>query len=159
MGDASSFRIRRCGALALQGVGRTGARRSGILRKNRVAAANLPRQGGPSRDWLNPERGYVHSHRARTKVRQWFKAQQLEETIAQGRAMVERELSRHGRSALKLEAVAAKAGFPKLDDFFAAVARDDINSKQVQIAIHAVAQRESIEPAPVAEPEVVTRKS
>ena len=40
------------------------------------------KQGGPSRDWLNPELGYVQSHRARTKVRQWFKAQQLEETIA-----------------------------------------------------------------------------
>ena len=40
------------------------------------------KQGGPSRDWLNPELGYVASHRARTKVRQWFKAQQVEETIA-----------------------------------------------------------------------------
>ncbi len=51
------------------------------------------KQGGPSRDWLNPDLGYVHSHRARAKVRQWFKAQQLEATIAQGRAMVERELA------------------------------------------------------------------
>ncbi|HEY3179465.1 MAG TPA: GTP diphosphokinase [Casimicrobiaceae bacterium] len=117
------------------------------------------KQGGPSRDWLNPDLGYVHSHRARTKVRQWFKAQQLEETIAQGRAMVERELARHGRSALKLEAVAAKAGFPKLEEFFAAFARDDINSKQVQTAIHAVAQRVSLEPAPVEAPEVITKRS
>ena len=52
------------------------------------------KQGGPSRDWLNPDLGYVHSHRARAKVRQWFKAQQLEETVAQGRALVERELAR-----------------------------------------------------------------
>ena len=51
------------------------------------------KQGGPSRDWLNPELGYAHSHRARTKVRQWFKAQQHEETLAQGRAIIERELS------------------------------------------------------------------
>jgi GTP pyrophosphokinase len=27
---------------------------------------------GPSRDWLNPELGFVVSHRARTKVRVWF---------------------------------------------------------------------------------------
>src|SRR5438105_13376921 len=114
------------------------------------------KQGGPSRDWLNPELGYVHSHRARAKVRQWFKAQQLEATIAQGRAMVERELARHGRSALKLEAVAAKAGFSKLDEFFAAFARDDINSKQVHAAIHAVAH---VQPAPVETPEVVAKKS
>src|SRR3954454_16882097 len=28
--------------------------------------------GGPSRDWLNAERGFAHSHRARTKIRQWL---------------------------------------------------------------------------------------
>ncbi|MBS0319517.1 MAG: bifunctional (p)ppGpp synthetase/guanosine-3',5'-bis(diphosphate) 3'-pyrophosphohydrolase [Proteobacteria bacterium] len=98
------------------------------------------KQGGPSRDWLNPELGYVASHRARAKVRQWFKAQQLDETIAQGRAMVERDLARLGQTALKLDAVAAKAGFDKADDFFAAYARDDINSKAVQSAIMGVAQ-------------------
>ena len=69
------------------------------------------KQGGPSRDWLNPELGYVHSHRARTKVRQWFKAQQHEETVAQGRAIVERELARAGATAVNLDALAAKAGF------------------------------------------------
>jgi GTP pyrophosphokinase len=113
---------------------------------------------GPSRDWLNPELGYVHSHRARAKVRQWFKAQQLDETIAQGRSMVERELARHGQSALKLDAVATKAGFAKLDEFFAAYARDDINSRQVHAAIQAVAQpaHAGVQPA---EPEVVARKS
>ncbi len=110
------------------------------------------REGGPSRDWLNPELGYVHSSRARAKVRQWFKAQQLAETIAQGRALVERELARVGQSLLKLDAVAAKAGFAKLDDFFAAFARDDINSRQVQNAIQALAHPQAPAPAaPVAE--------
>jgi len=117
------------------------------------------KQGGPSRDWLNPDLGYVHSHRARTKVRQWFKAQQHEETVAQGRAMVERELARLGATALKLDALAAKAGFDKADDFFAAHARDEINSRAVQSAIHAVAQPAAAEAAAPAEPEVVMRKS
>ena len=128
-----------------------------VLKNGQQVDIIAAKQGGPSRDWLNPDLGYVHSHRAKTKVRQWFKAQQLDETIAQGRAMVERELSRLGRTALKLEAVAAKAGFTKIDEFFAAYARDDINSRQVQAAIHAV-----MEPAtagPVAEPALITRKS
>ena len=60
--------------------------------------------------------------------------------------------------ALKLDAVAAKAGFDKTDEFFAAFARDDINSKQVQTAILAVAQPGAAAPAP-AEPEVATRRS
>lgn len=32
------------------------------------------KQGGPSRDWLNPERGYLRSQRARARVRAWFNA-------------------------------------------------------------------------------------
>ena len=121
-----------------------------------IVAAKPGPSVGPSRDWLNPDLGYVHSHRARTKVRQWFKAQQLDETIAQGRAMVDRELARLGRSSLKLDAVAAKAGFAKVEDFFAAYARDDINSKHVQTAIQSVA---NVEPEVVEAPEVVTKKS
>ncbi|MEO8848799.1 MAG: TGS domain-containing protein, partial [Casimicrobiaceae bacterium] len=117
------------------------------------------KQGGPSRDWLNAELGYVTSHRARAKVRQWFKAQQYEATVAQGRALVERELARLGNSALKLEAVAVKAGFAKTDDFFAAFARDDINSRQVQTAIHAVAQPQAPAVAEAADDAVATRRS
>jgi GTP pyrophosphokinase len=129
-----------------------------VLKNGQQVEILAAKQGGPSRDWLNPDLGYVHSHRARAKVRQWFKAQQLDETVTQGRAIVERELARLGQTALKLDAVAAKAGFAKTEEFFAAVARDEINSKQVQAAIAAVAQ--PLAPAPPAiEPEVVMRRS
>jgi GTP pyrophosphokinase len=37
------------------------------------------KQGGPSLDWLNAERGYLATHRARSKVRAWFNAQQAEQ--------------------------------------------------------------------------------
>ncbi len=123
-----------------------------------IAAKQGSTAAGPSRDWLNPDLGYVHSHRARAKVRQWFKAQQHDQTVAQGRAMVERELARLGQTALKLDAVAAKAGFAKTDEFFAAFARDDIGSKDVQTAIAAVAQPAAA-PAAEAPSDVVTRPS
>ena len=124
-----------------------------------IAAKQGSAAAGPSRDWLNPDLGYVHSHRARAKVRQWFKAQQHDATVAQGRTMVERELARLGQTALKLDAVAAKAGFAKTDDFFAAFARDDIGSKDVQTAITAVAQPAAA-PAPAeAQPEVIAKRS
>ena len=65
------------------------------------------------------------------------------------------------RQPRKLDAVAAKAGFDKTDEFFAAYARDDINSRQVQAAIQAVAQpagaAAAVAPAP--EPEVQMRRS
>lgn len=37
------------------------------------------KQGGPSLDWLNVERGYLATHRARSKVRAWFAALQAEQ--------------------------------------------------------------------------------
>ena len=113
---------------------------------------------GPSRDWLNPELGYAHSHRARTKVRQWFKAQQHEETLAQGRALVERELQRAGATAVNLDSVAAKAGFAKAEELYAAAARDEVNTRQIQVAIRAV-QQPGASPQPEPEVEVVARQS
>jgi GTP pyrophosphokinase len=128
------------------------------LRNGQRVEIVTAKQGGPSRDWLNAELGYVHSHRARTKVRQWFKAQQHEETIAHGRATVERELQRAGATAVNLDSVAAKAGFDKADDFYAAVARDDVNLRQIQAAIKAVVQP-SLVPEAAPEPELLAKQS
>jgi len=116
------------------------------------------KQGGPSRDWLNPDLGYVQSHRARTKVRQWFKAQQHDEAIAQGRATVTRELQRAGATAVNLDAVAGKAGFDKTDEFYAAVARDDVNLRQIQAAIKALTQPAAA-PEAAPEPELLAKQS
>jgi GTP pyrophosphokinase len=90
--------------------------------------------GGPSRDWLNLERGFVKSPRARAKIRQWFNAQDALKTIAAGRAIVEKELRRE-KAITNLEALAAKLGFGKPDDLFAAVAKDEINLRQLQTAL------------------------
>ena len=109
------------------------------LRNGQQVEIVTVREGGPSRDWLNAELGYVQSHRARAKVRQWFKAQQLDETVAHGRATVERELQRAGATALNLDNVAAKAGYAKADELFAAAGRDEINTRAIQMAIAAVA--------------------
>jgi GTP pyrophosphokinase len=91
--------------------------------------------GGPSRDRLNPERGFVKSPRSRHKIRQWFNAKALAETVATGRAVVEKELRREGATQASLEGLAGKLGFAKPDELFAAVARDEVNLRQLQIAL------------------------
>jgi len=91
--------------------------------------------GGPSRDWLNPERGFAKSARARHKIRQWFNAKALAETVAAGRAAVEKELRREGKMHVNLETLASKLGFAKPDEMFAAVARDEVNLRQLQVAL------------------------
>lgn len=89
------------------------------------------KQGGPSRDWLNPVLGYLKSPRARAKVRQWFSTQARETALAQGRALVEKELQRYGMTSMSLEKLAAEFSFAKVDGFLAAVARGEINIRQL----------------------------
>ena len=93
------------------------------------------KSGGPSRDWLNPERGFVKSARARQKIRQWFNAKAHAETVAAGRAIVEKELKREGAAHASLEALASKLGFKKPEDLFVGVARDEVNLRQLQTAL------------------------
>jgi GTP pyrophosphokinase len=109
--------------------------------------------GGPSRDWLS-QPGYLASSRARSKVRQWFNAEELARTIATGRAVVEREIAREGATSVKLESLAAQFGFDKADDLFAAVGREEIGPRALQVAVRGP------EPAqPVPEEALVTKKS
>ncbi|MBL8382984.1 MAG: bifunctional (p)ppGpp synthetase/guanosine-3',5'-bis(diphosphate) 3'-pyrophosphohydrolase, partial [Burkholderiales bacterium] len=106
--------------------------------------------GGPSRDWLNPAQGYLASNRARTKVRQWFSAQDLAETTASGRAIVERELQRLGRTGSNLEQLAARLGFSATDDLFVAAARGEWSLRNIAAAFETESREPPQDAAPVA---------
>ncbi len=89
---------------------------------------------GPSRDWLSP--GYAASPRTRSKVRAWFNAIDQQETLNSGRALVEKSLQREGKTAVNLEELAHKLGFPKPDDLFLAVGKDEFSLRHVEQALH-----------------------
>ncbi|MGE5492051.1 MAG: ACT domain-containing protein, partial [Actinomycetota bacterium] len=83
-------------------------------------------------DWLNPSLGYIHTKSARVKVRQWFSNLALEETLAEGRGIVAKELQRLGQTGANIEELAHKLGFSKADDLFIAAARNEWNLRQFQ---------------------------
>jgi GTP pyrophosphokinase len=116
-----------------------------------ITAKGAPGTAGPSRDWLSPE--YTVSTRTRAKVRAWFHAIDLEETLAHGRALVEKSLQREGKTAVNLEALAHKLGFSKVDDLFVSVGKEEFSLRHVEQALH--------DSGEVAEPEdaVVLNKS
>jgi GTP pyrophosphokinase len=93
------------------------------------------KSGGPSRDWLNPERGFAKSPRARQKIRQWFNAKAHADTIAAGRVQVEKVLRREGATLVSLEALAGRLGLDKPDELFSAVSRDEVNLRRLQTAV------------------------
>src|SRR3954470_21487899 len=96
------------------------------------------KSGGPSRDWLVAERGFVKTARARAKIRQWFNAKAHAQTVAAGRAVVEKELKREGVAHASLETLAGRLGFKKPDDLFVGVAREEVNLRQLQTALRGV---------------------
>ncbi|HVZ43159.1 MAG TPA: bifunctional (p)ppGpp synthetase/guanosine-3',5'-bis(diphosphate) 3'-pyrophosphohydrolase [Ramlibacter sp.] len=93
------------------------------------------KEGGPSRDWLNADLGFLASHRARAKVRAWFNEQQRHETVARGRELVEKLLQREGRTAIKLEVLAEQLGFKSAEDLFAVVGKDEFSLKQIEAVL------------------------
>ncbi|WP_374328342.1 bifunctional (p)ppGpp synthetase/guanosine-3',5'-bis(diphosphate) 3'-pyrophosphohydrolase [Azonexus sp.] len=90
--------------------------------------------GGPSRDWLNPALGYIHTKSARVKVRAWFANLALEETLAEGRALVAKELQRAGQTGANLDELARRLEFAKVDDLYIAAARGELNLRLFQAA-------------------------
>ena len=110
------------------------------------------KEGAPSRDWLNPELGFLVSNRARNKVRSWFNAQIAAEHIARGREAVEKLLQREGRTAIKLEDLAAQLGFKAADGLFEVVGKDEYSLRNIEVLLNPP------EPPPTAD-EMVLRRS
>jgi GTP pyrophosphokinase len=100
------------------------------------------KEGGPSRDWLSPHLGYLHTSKARSKVQSWFNLQNFESNVAAGRQALEREFQRLGLSDVNYEKLATRFHFDKVDDFLVALGRGEIKSPQI---LHAV--QELVEPA------------
>ena len=88
------------------------------------------KRGGPSRDWINPNMGYVATTRARGKIRTWFRKQARDENIVSGRQILEKELRRLS-VVQPFDLVARYCGFEELDDFLAAIGYGDVTSQTI----------------------------
>ena len=97
------------------------------------------KEGGPSLDWLNAELGYIRSPRSRAKVRAWFNAQAMQATMARGRELVEKLLQREGRTAMKLDDLAAQLGFKGADALFEVVGKDEFSLRNIELLLRPAA--------------------
>jgi GTP pyrophosphokinase len=111
------------------------------------------KQGGPSRDWLNPQLGYIRTSRARHKVKQYFTQIDESQTISEGRIFVQRELQREGATQANIDALAEKLGYVSADAMFLAAGRNELGQRTIQQALR------GREAAPEPAPEFVPRKS
>lgn len=87
----------------------------------------VAKQGGPSRDWLNVNLGLVKTQRARSKIRAWFKHQNRDQNLSQGKDILEKELRRLGLVDYNVEKFANNFDFRSMDDLYVAIGCGDIS--------------------------------
>jgi GTP pyrophosphokinase len=113
------------------------------------------KEGGPSRDWLDPRQHYVATSRARSKIKQYFAQLDEEELLARGRSFVTKEMQRDGHGQANIDSLAERLGFKNAEALFIAAGRGEVGPRSVQVAL-----REGSAPAEAEiEPEMVVGRS
>lgn len=113
------------------------------------------KEGGPSRDWLNTQLGYVATSRARHKIKQYFGQLEENDLLARGRSFVNREMQREGQSQANTDDLASRLGFKSPDAMYVAAGRGELGPRALQIAL-----RDAAEPQAVpTEPEFIVGRS
>ena len=110
--------------------------------------------GQPSRDWINPHLGYIKSHRARSKVQQWFRSQEHDQNAADGRIMLEKELTRLGLKDVNIDKLTQQLKFNKTSDMMAALGRGEVKTTHIANALH-----DYLSPQEKKEPEIKLRQT
>lgn len=85
----------------------------------------------PSRDWVNPHLNYLKTSRAKAKVLHWFRMQDFEGNVQDGRDLLDKELKSLGIKSDKLNEVATALHFKKSEDLYASLGRGDIKLSQI----------------------------
>ncbi|MFI4969757.1 MAG: RelA/SpoT family protein [Lysobacterales bacterium] len=104
----------------------------------------------PRRDWLSSQHGFLATHRAREKVRAWFKRVDLAQNLAAGRALLERELKRLALQPASLDGLPGRFQLKSVDELLEALALGDVSAGQLARALHEITapRAQTPEPAP-----------
>jgi GTP pyrophosphokinase len=115
------------------------------------------KRGGPSRDWLNMHLGLVNTQRARAKIRQWFKKQDREQNLSQGREILDKELKRLGIVDLDIDDLGKYFEYKGSEDLYVALGCGDLAIGKIINHIQEV-EKENSDPLFTISPVAVERK-
>ena len=102
----------------------------------------------PSRDWLNPNLGYIASNRTRAKVKTWFRQQDYEQNVIDGKATIDRELKRMHVLNVDIEKSIKHFKVQTEEEWQAKVGRGDITAGQLTYGLNHVYSDDSVKPLP-----------
>jgi GTP pyrophosphokinase len=89
------------------------------------------KEPNPSRDWLNPQMGYINAPRARHKVATWFRKQDRDKNIIAGRELLETELAKVSLKLIDARPAITRFNVSSLDDIYAGVGNGDLRINQL----------------------------
>lgn len=115
------------------------------LRNGQQVDVLTTRNSVPSRDWLNPHLGYLKSSRARAKVRTWFRQLDLDKNVADGRAIIDKELNRVGIRSVSMQSLTEKFQLQHLNEFLSMVGRGELTPSQIVNAAQSLLSAEQQE--------------
>jgi GTP pyrophosphokinase len=114
----------------------------------------------PSRDWLNPNLNYIHSSRARAKVQHFFKLQDRDKHLAQGKELFDTELAKLSKLTInqgQLKEAVAHFNVKTIDDLYAAIGSG--NARLQQVINYFKQLEEKFNPAPEIDPQSLVKES
>ena len=94
-----------------------------------ILASKAPR--APSRDWLNPNLGYIKTTHARSKIKQWFTKQERTENVERGREMLDKFMRHLGIKFTERDNIAALFNYDTIDEFYAAMGYGGVTTQQI----------------------------
>ena len=100
------------------------------------------KEGKPSRDWLIPSLGFIATSRARTKIQTWFRAQDREENLAEGRQLLETELKRLALVPVDMERLVQEMGLQTAEELWVGLGAGDFRLSQAINAVYRIANPE-----------------
>ncbi len=116
------------------------------------------KQGGPSRDWLNPNLGLVTTQRGRSKIKQWFKKLDYDQNVTQGKLLLEREFRRLGLTEIDTTQLMLEFDIHDQEDFYQAIGCGDVSIGRI-ISRISESEKEKVEEVLAPHPATPTKVS
>ncbi len=114
-----------------------------VLNNGDIVEILTHKEPNPSQEWLNPHLNYIKTHKARSKIKAWFRVQNYENNVTTGKNLLEKELNRLGINNLSHELLAKHFKYPKLTEFLAAVGYGEISHIQIVSAVEYITTQKS----------------
>jgi len=119
-----------------------------VLKSGEKVEILTTRNGMPSRDWLNPNLGFLKTTRARAKVRHWFRQQNYDAHLSQGQEILNREQKRLGVAEPDRVRLTTRFNYKRFEDLLAGIGRGDVSSGQLASALNDALPDKPLAPLP-----------